>query len=213
MRKKIITAIIISILVVSVSVGVVSYISVSDTIEVSLSKRFALARTIANYVGVILNSNFNRLYDISLSYKVNLNDNNWAPEKRLLENAYRYSLFTEGVFLLDRHGNELIAYHEKTEYFSNLSYISYVNQVLQTGRPIISNIFTIEKINKKVIFIMTPLKDIDGSIMGIVGGILSPTDQLLNKLLMSAKLDQNTYIEIIDANEMVVASSDPERVL
>lgn len=213
MRKKIITAIILSVLLVSISVGVVSYISVSNTIEVSLSKRFALARTIANYVEVIINNNFNRLYDVSLSYKVDLKDGNWEPETKLLESAYRYSLFTEGVFLLDKEGREILSFPQRIGYFSDISYISYVNHVFRTGRPIISNVFTISKINKKVIFIMTPLKDINGKIIGIVGGILSPADQLINKLLVSAKLDENTYIEIIDSNEMVVASSSPDRVL
>jgi signal transduction histidine kinase len=212
MQKKIIIAIILNVVIISATLGIISYFAVHESIERSLQNRLALARIISNYVEVFLNNNLYRLNDISLSGNGDLNDRDGQRVKRKLETVYKYSLFTEGVFLLDKHGNELMTYPPHVDYFSNLTYISYVNQVLQTGRPVISNVYTIEPIKKKVIFMMTPLKDGGGRITGIAGGILGPTDHFLNQLLQSGKIENNTYIEIIDANEIVVASDNPSRV-
>jgi signal transduction histidine kinase len=212
MQKKIIIGIILNVLVISASLGIISYFAIHENINRSLQDRLALARIISNYVDIFLNKNLDRLNDITLSKKINLKNIDEQPMKRMLETVYKYSLFTEGVFLLDEHGNEVMTYPPHVDYFSNLTYITYVNQVLRTGRPVISNVYTIEPIKKKVIFMMTPLRDGEGRIAGIAGGILGPTEQFLNQLLQSGKMEANSYIEIIDSNEIVVASDNPSRL-
>ncbi|MCK9419086.1 MAG: HAMP domain-containing protein [Nitrospirae bacterium] len=212
MQKKLIIAVLLNVIIISATLGIVSYYAVHESIQRSLQNRLALARIISNYVEVFLNNNLYRLKDISLSGTIDPNKRDWQHEKRMLETVYKYSLFTEGVFLLDKHGNELLTYPPHVDYFSNLTYITYVNEVLRTGKPVISNVYTIEPINKKVIFMMTPLRDSEGRINGIAGGILSPTERFLNELLQSGKVETNSYVEIIDANETVVASDVPSRV-
>lgn len=213
MLKKILILLILNVVLISAALAVISYLAVQESFNRSLQNRTALARIIANYVEVFLNDNLNRLHDISHSEKINLNDDNWEPERRMLENAYKYSLFTEGVFLLDKQGNVLLTYPPHIEYLSNLTYIDYVNRVFEYGRPVISNIYTIEPIKKPVIFMMTPVEDREGRIVGIAGGILGLTDNLIGKLLRSAKFEDNRYVEIIDSNEIVIASDKPSYVL
>src|SRR5208337_4323341 len=99
------------------------------------------------------------------------------------------------------------------EYYSNLTYINYVNQALRDGRPVISNVYTIEPINKRVIFLIAPLRDSDGRIAGIAGGMLGLTDNLISKLLQSAKFEDSSYIEIIDSSGVVIASDRPSHLL
>ncbi len=213
MLRKIIIAIILNVIIITATLGVISSIAIHESIERSLQNRLALARIIANYIEVFLNNNFSRLHDVSLSGKINLKNGDRETEKRMLENVYKYSLFTEGVFLLDKHGNEVLTYPPHVEYFSNLTYIDYVNDVLLNGRPVISNVYTIEPIKKKVVFMMTPLRDSEGRIVGVVGGILGPTDRFFNQILQSAKIDKTIYIEIVDSNDVVVASANPSRAL
>jgi signal transduction histidine kinase len=212
MQKKLIIAVFLNVIIISAILGVISYYSVHESINRSLESRLALARIISNYVEVFLNNNLYRLKDISLPNKIDLKTYDWQREKRMLETVYKYSLFTEGVFLLDKHGNELLTYPPHVNYFTNLSYITYVNQVLQTGMPVISNVYTIDPTKKKVIFMMMPIKDGEGRVNGVAGGILAPTDRFLNELLQSGKVEMKSYIEIIDANEIVVASDKPSRV-
>ncbi|HTZ17371.1 MAG TPA: HAMP domain-containing protein, partial [Dissulfurispiraceae bacterium] len=212
MQRKILIVLILNIIIVSVTLSVVSYITIHESIDRSLQNRLALARVISNYVEALINRSLNRLQDIARSENVDLTEKDPASKKRMLETAYRYSLFTDGVFLLDKHGNKLMAYPSDIEQFFNLTYIPSVNQVLQSGKSVVSDIYTIAPINKKVVFIMTPLKDRKGHVTGIAGGLLSPASDVLQNLLKTAVSEPNTYIDIIDSNEMVVASDNPSHI-
>ncbi len=158
MQKKIIIAIIFYVIVITVTLGIISDLAVHQSINTSLQNRLALARTIANNVDFFLQRNLGKLEDAATSGEISLKDHERRSTKRTLETIYKYSLFTDGVFLLDRQGNEIMTYPSRFEYFSNLTYISYVNRVLREGRPVISNVYTVEPIKKKVIFIMAPLR-------------------------------------------------------
>ncbi len=213
MQKKIIVAIILFVLFISTTLGITSYLTVQESINRSLRNRLMLAGLISDYIEFSLQNNLNRLYDISLSGKVDLNDDNWEPESKALETAYKYSLFTDGVFLLDKSGNQLLTYPPRDEYFQNLSYINYVNQVLLDGKPVISGVYTLEPIRKQVIFMMVPLRDKGGNIVGVAGGVLNPTYPFINQVLHSVSVGKNSYIEVIDSNEIVLASYNPSSVL
>jgi signal transduction histidine kinase len=213
MQKKIIIAIIFFVIIVSATLGIISYLAVNESINRSLQNRLLLAGTIANYIETLLHNNLNRLYDISVSGKINLKDNNWEYEKKALKSAYDYSLFSDGVFLLDKHGNVLVTYPQRSSFIENLTYISYVNQVLEEKKPVISNVYTIEPIKKKVIYAMVPLVDNEGNLVGVAGGIINPTTSFINQLLQTMNLLKKSYIEIIDSNEIVVASDDSSHVL
>ncbi len=213
MRKKILVAIILNVIIISVTLGIISSLTVRDSIRRSLDDRLMLARIIADYIDVSLQTNLNRLMDISLSGKIDLTHNNWEPARKALETAYNYSLFTDGVFLLDRQGNILLTYPPHDVYGENLSYINYVSQVLSEGKPVISNVYTIDPTKKKVLFMMVPLKDRRDTIVGVAGGMFSPSRAFISTLLQHMKIEKSGYIDIIDSNEIVVASDYPGRIL
>ncbi len=212
MQKKITIAIILNVVIISCTLGVISYLSVHASINRSLQNRVTLAKIVADYIESSLQNNLSRLYDISLSGSVDLNDGDWAPESRALETAYKYSLFTDGVFLLDRQGNELLTYPPRDSYFRNLSHIDFVNRVLVDGKPVVSSVFTLEPIKERVIFMMVPLRDRGNCIVGVAGGVLNPSYPFINQILKSIKLGGNSYIEIVDRNEVVIASNNPADV-
>ncbi len=213
MQKNIIIAITLQVILIASTLGIISYITINESIDRLLTSRLALARIISNDVEVFINNNLNRLYDISLSGKIDLKDDDLEAEKKMLETAYNYSPFTEGVFILDKHGNEILAYPPHVEYFTNLTHIAIVNQVLRLGKSVISNVYTVERTKQKVIFMIVPLWDSEGNVDGIVGGILSPTSHSINQLLHNTKIGENSFIDIIDSNEVVIASNNPLRVL
>ena len=212
MQRKILIILILNLVIVSVTLSVVSYLTIHASIERSLQNRLALARVISNYVEVLISRSINRFRDIARSENVGLYDSDRKSEKRMLETAYKYSLFSEGVFLLDKLGNKVLVYPPDIEPYFNLTYIPGVNQVLHEGKTVISDVYTIGTIKKKVIFVMTPLKDREGRITGIAGGLLNPASDVLQNVLQSALIEQNTYLDIIDSNEVVVASDDASHV-
>jgi HAMP domain-containing protein len=213
MQKKILIAITLQVIVIACTLGIISYITIHNSIDRMLESRLALSRNISNNVEVFINNSLNRLYDISLSGMVNLSDDSFVDEKKMLETAYHYSPFTEGVFVLDVHGNKILSYPPHVEYFSNFSHIDIVNQVLRLGKSVISNVYTFEHTRHKVIFMLVPLWDNEGRVDGIVGGMLSPTSHSVNQLLHNTNVGKNGFIDVIDSNEVIIASDDPLRVL
>jgi signal transduction histidine kinase len=210
--KRIIISIILSILIIITSLGILSYLTVNDTIDRSMQRRVDLARMIARYTDSILEGNFNRLYDISLSGSVDFKDNNWEPEKKALEAAYQYSIFTDGIFLLDKKGTMLLTYPPRLGNSINLLNVPHIDRVLLEGKPTISDVYTVEPSQKKVIYAMVPLKSKDGEIIGVAGGEINPTNYMLGQVIKSAPSGPNTTVEIVDSHGIVIASSNPNRI-
>src|SRR3970040_2690750 len=88
---------------------------VRATIEWVRENRVMLANSSGRYVDYVIESNVKRLYDVSLSGKVDLEDNDWDPERKALKTAMEYSIFTGRIFLLDRQGRVLLSYPHRGE--------------------------------------------------------------------------------------------------
>ena len=94
MQKRIIFLLFLNVGVILVSLGIISHLSVTASIERSLENRLMLANIIGRYVDYVIESNLKRLYDVSLSGKIDLEDNDWDPERKALKTAMEYSIFT-----------------------------------------------------------------------------------------------------------------------
>lgn len=214
LRKRITLSVTLGMSIILLSLGIVSYHIIEKNIEDSLNKKLALARLIRNNIDNIIKENINRLYDISLTGSINLNDNDLTPEREALNNAYRYSIFTDGIFLLDKGGNVILNYPEKIK-DTNLNMLSIepISRMISTGRPVVSNIYSSDTANRKVLFVLVPLKDKNGNHVGIAGGEVDPTNPILTNMLRFTDIGENTFIDIIDSNGIVIASSKPSRTL
>ena len=53
-----------------------------------------LANIIGRTIDYVIESNIKRLYDISLSGKVDFQDGDWEPERKALKTAIEYSIFS-----------------------------------------------------------------------------------------------------------------------
>ena len=212
MQKKIIIAIIINVIILSAGLGIIGHLTINQSIDRSLHSRLTLAGIIANNVDLLLERSLNRLYDISLSGKIDLKDNNWKPEKEALQIAYQYSIFSDGIFLMDRTGNVVLTYPSRLENHENLLSNPYVSKIIMEGKPVISDIHTVEPTGKKVIYAMVPLKSKHGDIVGVVGGEIDPTNLRLSQSIEGMPREPNTYLEIIDSHGIIIVSNNPKRV-
>jgi signal transduction histidine kinase len=84
--------------------------------------------------------------------------------------------------------------------------------MLSLGKPAVSNLYTVEPSKKKVIYVLVPLKDKDGRTVGVAGGQIDPTSPILLQKLGLIDIGKNEFIDIVDSNGVVIASSDPERM-
>jgi hypothetical protein len=136
MQKRIVFLIILNLLIILASLGIISHLSINASINKSLENRLALASIIGQYIDHVMESNLKRLYDISLSGKIDFNDGDWEPEKKALKTAFEYSIFTDRIFLMDTYGNVVIAYPHREEERVNLLSIPYVRKTLaETSTP------------------------------------------------------------------------------
>jgi len=214
LRKRITLTIMTGIAIILLTLGIASYYIIQKNIEESLNRKLDLAHLIRNNIDNIIKDNISRLYDLSLSGKVDLTDDDFGPERDAIRTAYRYSIFTDGIFLLDKHGNILLNYPERIRDAAiNVASIEPIGRILAQGRPVVSNIYTIEPSQKKVLFVLVPLKDKSGNNAGIVGGEIDPTNPSLTRMLGLIDMGKRTFIDIVDSNGVVISSSDPSHTL
>jgi signal transduction histidine kinase len=212
MQKKIILAILFTVIVISVSLGVISYIAVQESIDHALQHKLQLSVIVAKNIDLLLSSSVQRLYDISLSGTVSLADDNWKPELAALKKAFDYSIFSNGIFILDLDGNVVYTYPLQSPQHAGLSHLPKLRRVIDEGRPFISDIHTVKPSNKKTIYIIVPLKNKYGVIEGAVGGEIDPSALSFNEIIRSFPAEKNAYMEIVDSQGIVVASSDAKRM-
>jgi signal transduction histidine kinase len=213
MKKRIIFLLILNIAIILVSLGVISHLSVSASIQRSLENRLALANIIGKYIDYILENNLKRLYDISLSGRIDFMDNDWEPEKKALKGAIEYSIFTGRIFLTDLKGNVVIGYPHQEGEGVNLSSIPEIGKTLRELKPIISPVHTDESTNRKIILALVPLKNKDGDVVGVAGGEIDPTNYLLSQIIRTIPIGEETFIELVDSRGVIIASNDPRRIL
>jgi len=182
MQKKIVISILFTIILISVSLGIISYIAVRGSIDHALEHKLQLSTVVAKNIDILLSSSLQRLYDISLYGTVSLADNNWTPEFAALKKAYDYSIFSNGIFILDRDGNVVYSYPPQPLSKENLFDLPRLRMAMDEGRPFISDIYTLKRSNKKAIYIVVPLKNKYGVVEGAVGGEIDPSALSLNEI-------------------------------
>jgi signal transduction histidine kinase len=213
LQKRITIIILLGISVILLSLGVVSHYIIKKDIDDLLNKKLALSRLTRNNADSIIRENISRLYDISISGAVDLDDDDFGPEKEAVKAAYRYSIFTDGIFLLDNGGNILLNYPERMRETSlNILSIEPVSRMIALGKPVVSNIYTLEPSKKKVLYVLVPLRDKNGEKIGVAGGQIDPTSPLLLQKLGLLDIGDKEFIDIVDSNGVVIASSNPSRM-
>jgi signal transduction histidine kinase len=214
LHRRITLTIMTGISIILLTFGIASYYIIQKNIETSQNEKLAFARLIRNNIDNIIKDNINRLYDISISGKVDLRDNDFGPERDALKTAYRYSIFSDGVFLLDTGGNIILNYPAKIRDSAiNVLSIEPISRIIANNQPMVSNIYTLEPTGRKVMYVLVPLKDKHGNSVGVAGGEIDPTNPALTRMLGLIHMGANMFIDIVDSNGTVISSSDSSRIL
>lgn len=214
LRKRITLTILTGISIILLTFSVASHYIIQKNIEEAQNAKLAFARLIRSNIDNIIKDNINRLYDISMSGKIDLQDNDFGPERDAIRTAYRYSIFTDGVFLLDKGGNIILNYPAKIRDSAiNVLNIEPISRIIANNRPVVSNVYTLEPSGRKLMFVLVPLKDKYGNSVGVAGGEIDPTNPVLTRMLGLIHMGKNMFIDIVDSNGVVISSSDRTRTL
>jgi len=174
----------------------------------ALSERRRLAQALADHLDYILRSNLVILQDVALEARGGLGVD-LKPVKAALREAYLRSLFTEGVFLLDRRGRIVwIEPQRPSRVHEDFSSLPPVRRTLEAGRPEVSDLV----INGgKRIYAVVPIRDWRGELVGAVGGTLDPESLRFRSLLHPIRLGDTTYLELVDGHGIVLTSTKAGR--
>jgi signal transduction histidine kinase len=213
MQKRIVLIVVMSMLMIFVGLAVVSYLSVRRSIKSSLDARLTLAKIVSDDFDHMIESNLTRLYDMSITGKFDLQDGDSLPELSAIRTAYEYSIFSDGIFVLDRHGTLIFAYPDGEEVGLNLLSMPHVSRAIAEEKPVISDVYTDEITGKKVIYALVPLQDKDGDTIGVAGGEIDPASYAFSRVVQAVPLQRSRLIELIDSRGIVIASNDPRRIL
>jgi len=213
MRRKIIILVASSVLVSLASLGILSYVLVRGSIERSFEEHAIFASMISGEIDYDLQANTSRLHDIYLSGKVDLDDGDMSPERESLKTVYKYSIFSDGVFIVDRQGDTRITYPYRTEDLTNALSVPAIEKALFGGNIEISDVYTDNRTGKKFIYVVVPIKGHDGAVTGAVGGMIDPTDYVFSKVIRNAPYKEEHIIELVDSRGAVIASNRVDRIL
>jgi signal transduction histidine kinase len=213
LRKRITLIVVTGVSIILIGLGIASHSIIEKNIDDSLNRKQALSRLVRNNIDTIMKDNINRLYDISLSGAVDLGDGDFRPEKEAVKTAYRYSIFTDGVFLLDRKGTMLLDYPGRIgEVPFTADDLGPAGRALSLGKPVVSNVTRIDPSGRETLYVLTPLQDKNGFTVGIAGGRIDTSNPVLLQKLGLIDMGRNETIDVVDSNGVVLASSVPSRM-
>lgn len=212
--RRIILLVAVSMLLIIVALGVSGSLAIRQSADQVASERRALAQATGAYLEHVLEQNLERLDSVRFAQGVDIEDSDMEPERRALHSIYLGSIFDDGVFITDEQGTVLYA-EPFAEGFvgSNLSNLPPIVQSLNSRKPSISNVLTVEPSGKRVIFMVTPLRNIEGRVVGLVGGKIDPTGRTLQDITELVEHGQTSHVCVIDGNGVILASSDRQRIL
>lgn len=212
--RRIILLVAVSMLLIIVALGVSGSLAIRQSADQVASERRALAQATGAYLEHVLEQNLERLDSVRFAQGVDIEDSDMEPERRALHSIYLGSIFDDGVFITDEQGTVLYA-EPFAEGFvgSNLSNLPPIVQSLNSRKPSISNVLTVEPSGKRVIFMVTPLRNIEGRVVGLVGGKIDPTGRTLQDITELVEHGQTSHVSVIDGNGVILASSDRQRIL
>ena len=123
MQKRIIVSILLSIFVILAGLGLISHLRVRDSIRRSAEDRLALANIIGTFVDHIIEENLTRLYDISLSDKIDFSDGDWGPSGPYSGRPMNTPFLPTVFFFSAKNGTMALTYPDREGTRVNLRHI------------------------------------------------------------------------------------------
>ncbi|MFH1002529.1 MAG: cache domain-containing protein [Chloroflexota bacterium] len=211
--RRIVLLVALSMLIIILAMVVSGWLAVRQSSSLVSHERQSLAQATGKYLDYILQQNLARLDGIRFATGVDLEDANLEPEKRAIHSIYLGSIFDQGVFLTDRAGTVLWVEPSRPDFIgTDISGYPPVRQGLDSGKPVVSDVFPFGPDRQPAVLMVTPVRNGEGKIVGLIGGQINPLNRTLNEFTRTAAPDENSYIDIIDSHGVLLASSDPRRL-
>jgi signal transduction histidine kinase len=177
--------------------------------EKIVSGRLYAAAAVAGQLDAELLQSLEGLQRAASAPHVDLEDEDPEPERAALRDSWLHNLFPGGVFILDAKGRLLEEEPRRGERsIAPAADSPEVLRVLQAGRPAISG--QLDRGSGAHVYAMVPVRNWQGRVSGIVGGVVDVTQRHYSRMLYSLRRTAEGYAEVVDSAGIVLASSTPE---
>lgn len=193
------------------AVAVLSRTMVDDSVDRLLTERLDLARMVGAFVENRLLGNLNRLATLAGEKLDAPADHDGV--RAALETEFPVGIYAEGAFALDRDGTMLTAVPaDLGAALSGLPMQDLAHDVDSKGGVVSSDVLRIGRGDRPVVVLLQAIRR-RGRHLGYIGGVMPVTlnDALAPALRAHGATD--TVVDLVDQKGVVVASTDPRRLL
>lgn len=186
--------------------GVLTILSARETTDRALQERIVLAQVAANHADFVLGNARAELEALAAHPLIRQPDA-WRTERDnlLRDTITRHSFPLRAIFLLDSSG-QVVA----DPFATNLATLPRVVAALQNYSFVVTSI----ALNSgRAIVAAVPVRDSSNRVSGAVAATLDLTESGMNTLAPAATLGKTGYVEIVDAEGIIVMSTLPQNVL
>jgi len=209
--RRLILLVIISTALVLTGLTISGWLAVHQSSERVFEEREALARSTATYLDYILTQNLARLDGLAFSSGLNIATGEFTTVERELHTIHISSVF-DGVFITNNAGDILWMEPSSGLAGADLNAIPIIKLSLTAKRPAVSDVVTIGAGRMEAVLIVTPVRNGEGAVTGLVGGWIDPLEQGLSQVIQSVQPGLTSHTDIVDSRGIIIASSDPNRV-
>ena len=193
--------------------GISGVLIVGESVDRTLQERLLLAKATAKHLDYVIKSNLDLLQGVDSAFPLLAAEGNIEQASRQLREVYFRTIFSDGIYVAGRDGTVLWREPRTASQPENIFQYEHVAKALSTGRPVVSNVYIMEKTGKPVVSVVIPVLDATGGVMGLVGGDVNPTDARFQRIIEPVGLGPSGYVEVVDGRGVVVAGSVSGHIL
>ncbi len=174
-----------------------------------LSSRVGAVVAVAAHFDQELTGDLELLQRLAAGVGPSLGQGDGTAEEKAVRDSFAHFRHREAIFLLDVERRVLAEAPRGRTSAAPQAAIPLVQEVLQSGLPRLSGLLVDAR--GAMVHELVPVRDHAGAVVGVAGGTFDPGRRGFDRMLALLRRGQTGVAELIDAQGVVIASSEPRR--
>jgi signal transduction histidine kinase len=174
-----------------------------------LTSRVGAVVAVAAHFDQELTGDLELLQRLAAGVGPGLGQGDGQAEQRAVQEAFAHFRHREAIFLLDLDRRVLAEAPRGRTSAAPQAAIPLVQEVLRSGLPRLSGLLVDAR--GAMVHELVPMRDHGGQVVGVAGGTFDPGRRGFDRMLALLRRGQSGVAELIDAEGIVIASSEPRR--
>ncbi|MFQ5854396.1 MAG: ATP-binding protein [Anaerolineae bacterium] len=185
-----------------------------ESVETTLQERLVLAQVAAEHIDRHIEEALSQLEIVAASRALDLQDDDLEPEKGLLRDTFaQIQAFAHLILLLDHNGTVLwTESYQSTLVGSNLIHQPHIQEVLQTGRPSVSGLVSLDTAEEPAPHLAVPVQNAEGRTTGLIDVAIDIAHPSIGGFIQSIRAGETGYVQIVDENGVVIGGTRREHL-